>query len=324
MPIDTPITPTLRHPAVLGAGPVGRAVVERLVAVGADPLVVTRSGTGVPGATARRADVSTAEAAISALDGATVVFQCAQPAYHRWTTEFRPLQDAVLAGCEAAGAALVAVENVYGYGHPSGPLSESTPLVDDGAPGVARKGLVRAEAWRDLQRAHEAGRVSTAAVRASDFFGPGVTESTFGARFFAPIVAGKRAQLFGPAHFRHSVTHVPDLAAALVAVAADPAHHGRAWHAPNALLDGDAPTVEQIVEIAATAAGTTARTTVVAPWMLRLAGVFDPGAREMVEMRYEFDRDFVVESTESESALALGPTPLDESITATVDWYRTR
>jgi hypothetical protein len=58
--------------------------------------------------------------------------------------------------------------------------------------------------------------------------------------------------------------------------------------------------------------------------MLRLAGLFDPGAREMVEMSYEFDRDFVVESTESEAALGLTPTPLDESIAATTDWYRNR
>lgn len=321
--------PSLARPVVVGAGPVGRAVAAHLVELGAEPTLVTRSGATLPGTASIAADVTDPAAAVAALQGATVVFQCAQPAYHRWVAEFRPMQDAILAGCESAGAALVATENVYGYGIVDGPMTEATPLA--GPPptgtthtGTTRKGRVRADAWRDLAAAHRAGRVPTAAVRASDFFGPGVTESAFGERFFAPLVAGGKAQHFGSPELRHSVTFVPDLARALVAIGADPDRWGRAWHAPNALLDGQAPTIGRLVELAAAAAGSSARSRRVAPWMLRLAGIFQPGARELIEMLYEFDRDFVVDASESERVLGLAPTPLPEALAATVDWYRRR
>src|SRR5512137_3218715 len=84
-----------RH-VVLGAGPVGRAVVAELVADGHRPTVVTRSGTQIPGADARRADVTDPAALREALDGADVVHQCAQPEYHRWAQEFPALQAGIV------------------------------------------------------------------------------------------------------------------------------------------------------------------------------------------------------------------------------------
>lgn len=311
-----------RHPVVLGAGPVGRAVVGRLAESGSRATVITRSGTVVPGADTVAADVSDPAAARKAVAGASVVFQCAQPAYRRWVQEFRSMQDSILAACEDAGAPLIATENVYGYGDVDGPMSEATPLIEPSDAFRTRKGLIRADAWRDLAAAHQAGRVATAAVRASDFFGPRVTTSMFGERFFGPLVAGRKAQLFGPADRRHTITYVPDLAAALVAVAADPERWGRAWHAPNAAIDGGAPTVAQIMSIAAEAAGTAPRSTVVTRWMLRLAGLFNPDTRELIEMLYEFERDFIVDSSTSEAALGLSATPLAESVASTVAWYR--
>jgi nucleoside-diphosphate-sugar epimerase len=277
------------HHVVLGAGPVGRAVVNALAADGRRPTVVTRSGTEIPGANARRADVTDAAALRQVLDGADVVYQCAQPEYHRWAEEFPALQAGIIEGVAVSGSLLVVVENLYGYGDVSGPLTEQLPLS-----ATTKKGAVRARMSLDLVEAHQAGRIRMVATRASDFFGPHVDGSAFGERFVSQVKAGKKVDLLGDPDALHSVTYVPDLAAAMVRLAAEPDSWGRAWHVPNA------PAVSQrtLVELASRAVGTSPKVRRVAKWQLRAIGTFVPPMREMVEMAYEFEHDFVVDHSD--------------------------
>ena len=299
----------LDSPVVLGAGPVGRAVVARLVASGHHPTVVTRTGTALPGAAARAGDLSDPTGARDAVAGASVVFQCAQPPYHRWSQEFPALQRSILSACEAADAPLVVIENLYGYGPVDGPMTEDLPLA-----ATTRKGSIRARMSEELVEAHRAGRVPTASVRASDFIGPGVDGSAYGARFVTPIVEGHKAQVLGRPEALHSVSYVPDVGDALVAVAADSTSWGRAWHAPTA----PAVTQATLVELVATAAGTAPGFRRIPAVALRLAGLFEPGARETVEMLYEFEHDFVVDSSAFERHFGAAATPLDDAVAATV------
>ena len=294
---------------VLGAGPVGRAVVAALVARGIEPVVVTRSGAGVPGAISRAADVTDPAEAATALAGADVVFQCAQPEYHRWPQEFPALQAGIVDAAAATGALLVVAENLYGYGPHGGPLTEDLPLA-----ATTRKGAVRAQMWRDLEDAHQAGRLRVVAGRASDFFGPGVEGSAVGERFFGPLAAGKAAEIAGDPDRLHSYTYVGDFGEALVRLSETPSTWGRAWHVPNA------PTVSTraLAEQAAALAGTTARLRSFARWQLRLVGVFVPPVREMVEMLYEFEEDFVVDHSAYAAHCGDHATPLTESLAATV------
>jgi nucleoside-diphosphate-sugar epimerase len=301
-----------RH-VVLGAGPVGRAIAAELVAAGQRPTVVTRSGTEVPGAEARRADVTDPAALRRALDGADVVYQCAQPEYHRWAEEFPALQAGIVDAVAACGALLVVVENLYGYGDVRGPLTDNLPLR-----ATTKKGAVRARMSLDLVEAHQAGRIRMVAARASDFFGPHVGGSAFGERFVSQVRAGKKVDLLGDPDALHTITYVPDLAAAMVRLANEPDSWGRAWHVPNA------PAVSQreLVDLAARAAGTSPGVRRVAKWQLRALGVFVAPMREMVEMAYEFEHDFVVDASEyiarfgdhsTDPATALATTFADQS-----------
>lgn len=306
---------TLEHPVILGAGPVGRAVADELVGRGLQPTVVTRSGTPVPGARSVAADLTDPARVAEAVDGATVVFQAAQPAYTRWPEDFPPLQRSIVDGVATTGAALVAVENLYGYGPHRGPITAELPLE-----ATTGKGAVRATMWRELAEAHAAGRLPVAAVRASDFIGPRVQGSAYGERFVAPIVAGGKAEVLGDPGARHSVTYVPDLARTLVEVAADPSAWGRAWLAPSA----PAVTQADLVALTAEAAGVDPRFRSIRRWQLRLVGRFVPEAGEMVELWYEFADDLVVDASETEARFGLEATPLGDAVTATVDWYRER
>lgn len=297
-----------RH-VILGAGPVGRAVAAELISTHQiEPLVITRSGTQLPGAAALRVDVTDTAALTRVLRGADVVHQCAQPAYDRWPQEFPALQATVVDAAAETGVLVVVVENLYGYGPVDGPINERHPLA-----ATTRKGAVRAQMWRDLLVAHDSGRIRAVAARASDFFGPHVEGSAFGDRFVSQARAGKKVDILGDPDALHSVTYVPDLAAAMVRLSTEPSAWGRAWHVPNA----PAVTQRQLVERAGRAAGTTPTVRTIHRWQLRALGTFVAPMREMVEMAYEFDHDFVVDHSDYATGFGDDATSLDDAMDAT-------
>ena len=300
--------------AILGAGPVGRAIAKCLTDEhDIKPTVITRSGTNVPGSLSASLDLSDAQAARQALSGADVVYQCAQPAYNRWPEEFPALQRSITEAIAGTDTVLVATENMYGYGPVSEALNEGLPLA-----ATTRKGAVRAQLWNELERSHQAGEIRAVAARASDFYGPGVENSAYGSRFFGPLVVGKKAEVLGDPSTRHTVTYVPDLARAMVRLGGDSEAWGRAWHVPNA----PAQTTEEMVVATAQLAGTSPATNRIGPLKMRLAGLFVPAAKEMIELSYEFDQDFVVDSHAYTERYGAEFTPLEEGLARTVRWYQ--
>lgn len=301
-----------RH-VVLGAGPVGRAIVSSLSARGIDADVVTRSGTEIPGSRAVKVSVRDSDALADVLAGADAVYQASQPEYHRWPQEFPSLQDAIVKAVQRADAVLVAVENLYGYGPLNVPLTEDLPLV-----ATTRKGRVRAEMWRTLEAESLAGRLRVTAGRASDFFGPHAAGSQVGDRFFPPIIKGAKAEVFGNPDALHSYTYVADFGEALVRLALDERSLGSAWHVPNAPAVSNGEFLRRTAE----AAGTEPRSVTRTSLQLKLAGLFIPPAREIPELLYEFEEDFVVDHSAYAAVFGDHATPLSDSLAATVDWWR--
>ena len=303
-------TVTATH-VILGAGPVGRSVAAALAFRGIEPAVVTRSGATVAGAVSRTADLTDPVQAAAAVAGADVVFQCAQPEYHRWPQEFPALQARAVVAAASAGALLVVADNLYGYGPVNGPITEDAPLT-----ATTRKGAVRAQMWRDLEAAHRDGRVRVVAARASDFFGPGVEGSAVGTRFFGPLVRGKAVGVVGNPGRLHTYTYVADFGEAMVRLSEHPQTWGRAWHVPNA----ETVSTQAFADRAATVAGVTTPVKLrsFARWQMRGVGLFVPAIREMVEMLYEFTDDWVVDHTAYAAVCGDHATPFDEALAATL------
>ena len=118
---------------VVGAGPTGSGVAEQLADAGHETVVVTRSGSGpvIEGVRRVAADASDAEALSRLARGASAVFNCANPPYHRWPTDWPPLANALLAAAEETGATLVTLGNLYPYGPPAAPMTPHDPLNAD-------------------------------------------------------------------------------------------------------------------------------------------------------------------------------------------------
>jgi nucleoside-diphosphate-sugar epimerase len=300
---------------VFGSGPLGLAVVRELVARGCPVRVVNRHGQAEvpPGVEVVPADAYDPAAARQVCRDAAVVYQCAQPGYSQWTEKFPPLQASILEAAATAGAKLIVGENLYMYGEVAGPLREDLPYA-----ATTRKGRVRAQMAESLLAAHQAGKVRVAMARGSDFFGPGVLGSALGDRVVPQALAGKSVSVFGDPDALHSYTYIKDFGRALVTLGARDAALGQAWHVPNA----PARTTRQTVEMVYQAAGQPPKIQVMGKMMLRVGGIFIPEAREMIEMLYEFEKPFVVDSSKYEQAFGETATPLADSIAATVAWYQ--
>jgi nucleoside-diphosphate-sugar epimerase len=303
---------------VIGFGPAGAATARLLAGQGHSVRVVTRSGRSPePGIEHIALDAADGARLTEAARGATAVYGCAAPPYHRWTAEWPPLAASLCAAAEATGAVLVLLGNLYGYGPVDGPLTEELPLAATGP-----KGRVRAAVWERARDLHEQGRIKAVEVRASDFFGPGVTDGGhLAARVVPPLLRGKPVATLGDPDAPHSWTYLPDVARTLVEAAGQERAWGRPWHVPTL----PARSVREMAGLLAAEAGTGPAVVRRLPAaVLGVASLFSPLLRELKEVRYQFDRPFVVDSSAYETAFAARATPVGEQIAETVAWWRAR
>jgi nucleoside-diphosphate-sugar epimerase len=282
--------------------------------------VINRSGTApVPDdIEVLGGDASDPAFAIAAARGAQVIYQTLNPPYYQWVELFPALQASVLAAAQATGARLVSMENVYMYGRPAGqPLTETRPYAAD-----TKKGMLRARMAGELLAAHEAGNVQVAIGRASDYFGPrGGAQSILGDRVIPAALAGKTAMVLGDPDQPHTYTYIPDIGEGLAVLGEHPAAPGEVWHLPN---DPDTRTTRQLVEVIYRLAGqpkTKLRST--PALLLRALGVVNPTVRELLELQYEFQEPFIVDSTKIATKLDVHATPLDQALADTLATYRT-
>lgn len=302
---------------VVGKGPIGLAIAQLLAASHVDVRLISRTPTEArPGITPVTLDAADPAALRDACRAAEVIYNCAGPAYHRWTTDWPPLADSLLAAASNIGAVLVTTSNLYGYGPADRPFTEDMPLATAGP-----KGRVRVRMWQQALAEHEAGRVRVTEARASDYFGPGVTLGYLAGRMMPRLLAGRPVRVLGDPAAPHAWTYVPDIAKALVRLGADERAWGKAWHVPTA----PAFSLRDAVERACAILDRPVVRVTSMPWpMLTALGVVVPPLRGISEIRYQFDRPFLVDSTCYTSTFGEQPTATTEALTETVNWWRTR
>jgi nucleoside-diphosphate-sugar epimerase len=301
---------------IFGTGPLGKWTARELVRQGKRVRLINRSGraTDLPeGAELVKADAYDTRQTIELTVGATAVYQCAQPAYHEWTTKFPPLQAAILEGAEKAGAKFIVAENLYMYGKPEGrPLTEDSPYRPH-----TRKGRVRQAMTEALASAQREGKVRVAIARGSDFFGPDETISA--GLLFWPALANKRVSVVGRLDQPHTFTFAPDFGKTLATLGTHEEALGHVWHVPS----NPPVTQAEFVAMIQDAVGKPVKVQCGTAPILWLVGLRNPDARELIEMLYEFDSPFVMESQKFQRAFGIEPTPLREAARETVEWART-
>jgi nucleoside-diphosphate-sugar epimerase len=170
----------------------------------------------------------------------------------------------------------------------------------------------------ELLAAAAAGRVRIAIGRASDFFGPGVTDSSLGARVFGNAVAGKRADFIGNPDLIHTYSYVPDVAAGLATLGTDERAVGQVWHLPGP----ETVSTQALFDLIAGRLYHPVGVRTLPKIAVRALGLVNPLMRELAEMSYEFEQPFVLDTSKYESTFGAAHTPLVTAVADTLAWFR--
>jgi nucleoside-diphosphate-sugar epimerase len=303
---------------VVGCGAVGRETVKLLADRGDKVRVAQRSHPrGLPlEAEFVQTDVLDPESVMGACAGGDAVICCIGFPYDSrvWQKSWPKAMTNLLSACEKAKARFIFADNLYMYGPQTAPLTEDMPLTDFG-----RKPKLRAEITRLWQDAHAQGRAQAVAVRASDFYGPDVPTSVLSAYGVKNLLAGKAAVVPYPVIFPHDITYVPDFARALVTLLDAPAEdYGQAWHVPNA----PTKTYRALLEQAAALIGVEPQMRVIPEILLQLAGIFSTQTYELIEMRFQGNRPYRVNSQKFANRFWSDATSFEDGLRATIAAYR--
>ena len=312
---------------VFGTGPVGQAVTRTLLAENRRVRLYSKSGVA-PKAFLSSLDASQRnllatggldlfdrERLLGEVRGAKRLYHCVNTPYQEWESSLERIQDGLVAVAIKEKAVLVVADNLYGF-------ARGLPKIDVDSPidPPSRKGRLRVRLHEGLLEASARDGLRFTTVRASDYYGPGVTwQGVFGSRLFLdPLSRGRRPSLVGNPDMPHSYSHVGDFGRALVRAAFDDRARGRAWILPN----DKTRTTREVATLFARKAGKEPRFMRIPRAGLAFVGVFDPLIRELLEVLYQKEEAYVVDGRHFAETFSFSPTPLEAGIEETLAWHR--
>ena len=301
---------------IFGTGALAKWTARELVRLGKSVRMVSHSGKTDPRIPVEvevvQGDAYDVNRNIEVTQGAAAVYQCAQPLYHQWAEKFPPMQKAILDAVSANGAKFIAGDNLYMYGDTNGqPIREDMPYQPH-----SKKGKIRGEMATAVMDAHRAGKVRAAIGRASNFFGP--DDSAVTSFAIRPALAGKSVNLFGSMDQPHTFSYVADFGKLLATLGTREEALGQVWFTPS-----PAPVTQaELVKIMEEVLGQKVKFMAAGKMTMNVLGLFIPALRESVEMLYEWNKPFIMDSSKAEKAFGWKGTPLKEAMRATIEWCR--
>ena len=262
------------------------------------------------------ADVLNLDQLTTAVAGSEVVYLAVGLEYTLkiWRRDWRVLMQNTIEACRRANAKLIFIDNVYMYGRVEGAMTETTPMQPS-----SEKGKVRSEIATLLLSTFERKILRGCIARAADFYGPDCDKSGLNTTVFERFAAKKSAQWLGKADKKHSFTYVPDMAKALAILGTDD-RMGQSfvWHLPTA---APALTGLEIMEQAAKLFDVPPKFSAVGDFLMLILGIFIPIMRELKEMSYQTNFDYVFSSEKFERVFGLKPTSYAEGIQEVANFY---
>ena len=255
------------------------------------------------------ANLLDAESVRLAVKGSSIVYVAVGFEYSAkvWQQCWPPFIDHVIKACRENGSRLVFFDNIYMY-DPNclNGMTEDTPINPS-----SKKGKVRAEVAQKILDAVQRGEITALIARSADFYGPSIGNSVLLETVFKPLAKGKKANWLGGIHFKHSFTYTPDAGKATAMLGNTEEAYNQVWHLPTAAHPF---TGKQWVETIAAEMGVKPGYLVASKFLVRLLGLFMPIMRETAEMTYQYDRDYVFDSSKFEQRFKMEPTPYLQGI----------
>jgi nucleoside-diphosphate-sugar epimerase len=229
-----------------------------------------------------------------AVAGSEVVYLVAGLKYEAklWQQQWPVVMKNTIDACKKHNSKLVFFDNVYAYGQVNGIMTEETPFNP-----TSKKGEVRAKIATHLLDEIKAGNLKGMIIRAADFYGPGATLSLIHSTVTERLKAGKGAQWIGDKKKVHTFTYTPDAGKAVALLGNSEAAYNQTWHA---LTSNEKITGEELIRIAYEIMNMPNKGIQgMSKTGVRLVGLFIPVLREFVEMMYQFENDYIFDSSKA-------------------------
>jgi len=295
---------------ILGAGgPVANALTTQLLNNNETIRLVSRRPSKFSGdkLTWQKADLLNHAELSAAAKGSTVIYLCAGLVYDKevWKQQWPVLMQNVIAVAKENNARLIFFDNVYMYGLVNGPMTENTPYNPSSVKGQIRAGIAEM-----LMNEVKAGNLRASIARGADFYGTDSGNSFLDLMVLSKYAKKQSAQWIGYPKYKHSFSYIPDMGKAMYLLGQHPESDNRIWHMPTA----PALTGKEIIELAATAYGVKPKYMRISKLMLFLMGLFNKVIMSMVEMYYQYNHNYVFDSTKFEKAFNFKPTSYRDGI----------
>jgi nucleoside-diphosphate-sugar epimerase len=257
-----------------------------------------------------KADLTSESDVEEAVRGSEIVYLVAGLPYNInvWEKHWPLVMQNVINACKKQQAKLVFFDNIYMYdpNHLS-PMDENTPINP-----VSKKGVVRAKIAKMLMDEVEKGILKALIARCADFYGPKIERNgMLREMVFNNFAEGKKANWLSSVKYKHSITYTPDAGIATAMLGNTEDAYNQVWHLPTA---SNPPTGKEWIEMIASEMGVEPRYQVASKLIMRIMGLFTPILKELPEMMYQYDRDYVFDSSKFEKRFNFKPTPYVKGI----------
>lgn len=296
-------------------GNIGRLLAQELISKGYKVRGVSRQPQEGHQWECKTADVLDAQSLKQAVAGSEVVYLLVGLEYKTavWKQDWVKLMQNTIDACVATQAKLIFVDNVYMYGYVEGEMTENTPINP-----CSEKGKVRAAVAQLLIDAFDRQILRGCIARAADFYGPDCSTSMLTQTIFLNMAKNKAAQLMGNIEAIHSYTYTPDIAKALVIMATDSRADNQVWHLPTAK---NPLSSRQIVHKMAQLTGKTPKIMHMGKFMMSILSLFMPILKELKEMMYQYDKNYIFNSDKFDKTFSFTPTSYEQGLMACKKFY---
>lgn len=262
------------------------------------------------------ADLMDAEQTLLSIAGSEVVYLTVGLPYKIdvWQEKWPRIMRNVIDGCVVNEAKLLFLDNIYPLGKVEGNMTEDLPMNP-----TSKKGEVRKKVDMMMLDALGSGKLQGLIAKAADFYGPKATTSVLNKLVLDNLAQGKKAQWLGRDDIPHSFTYTPDIGKSMALLGQTSEALGQIWHLPTA---SPAPTGKDIFNILEKIMGQEIKYTVLKPWMVRLAGIFNSEIKEVVEMMYQNKYPYTFDSSKFENTFNFVPTSYEEGLTTALAAYQ--
>lgn len=214
----------------------------------------------------------------------------------------------VINACKAHGTKLVFFDNMYMYDPEYlGNMTEDTPLNPP-----SKKRQVRKQILEMLLKEVDNGSLTDLVARCADYYGPGIERnSILNETVLNNFDKGKKTNWMGPLKFKHSYTYTPDAGKGTAILGNTPDAFNQTWHLPTA---GNPPTGQEWIDNIARQMDVKPKVMVLTRFIAGIIGLFVPVMKEIKEMMYQNDRDYVFNSDKFEQRFNFTPTSYEDGI----------